>query len=94
MDAVRVDPGQGLAFGLIVIRLGEQPALVYVEELLAAQLNLPPAGTPLCEMVDPQDWPAVCQRLTEQLAAGDEVRLSFRLARPGCSCAAAAAAAS
>lgn len=82
MDAVRVDPGQGLAFGLIVIRLGEQPALVYVEELLAAQLNLPPAGTPLCEMVDPQDWPAVCQRLTEQLAAGDEVRLSFRLA-PG-----------
>lgn len=82
MSAVKMDPGRGLICGLICVDLGAESRLRFVDPALAEQLSLPPAGAPVQELVLPEDWAAVETALRAQLAAGDEVRLSFRLTQP------------
>ena len=82
MSAVKMDPGRGLVYGLVCVNLEGEPRLSFVDPGLAEQLSLPPVGAPAQELVLPGDLPAVEAALRAQLAAGDEVRLSFRLASP------------
>ena len=82
MSAVKMDPGRGLVYGLVCVNLEGEPRLSFVDPGLAEQLSLPPVGAPAQELVLPGDLAAVEAALRAQLAAGDEVRLSFRLASP------------
>ena len=75
----RTDPLRGMVGGLLCVQLSTEPVLLFVDRRLAQQMGLPPAGTPVRDLIPAEDWRPLVTQLHEALTEENELRFTARI---------------
>ena len=75
----RTDPLRGMVGGLLCVQLSTEPVLLFVDRRLTQQMGLPPAGTPVRELIPAEDWRPLVTQLHEALTEENELRFTARI---------------
>ncbi len=75
----RTDPLRGMIGGLICIQLAQEPVLRFVDQRLTGQMGLPPAGTPVRELIPDEDWKGLLDQFQGAMTGTGEVQFTARI---------------